>query len=149
MQQFDQAPVPDDIQAQVGTLSNLTTTEKSNLVGAVNEVKSTLTDQITTKTAGTVTPSQDTDSTKNATAIYKVNNTVYANLVFYPTTTANGWLTVGTITSAFRPSNDVYFACSEFNGAACGGMITTGGSIRLMKPTANTYYYGSVVYVKS
>lgn len=44
MQQFDQAPVPDDIQAQVGTLSNLTTTEKSNLVGAVNEVKSTLSD---------------------------------------------------------------------------------------------------------
>ena len=38
MEQFEQKPVPADIQTQVGTLSSLATTEKGSLVGAVNEV---------------------------------------------------------------------------------------------------------------
>jgi hypothetical protein len=109
----------------------------------------TVTYHTNTKTAGTVTPTQDTDSTKNDTDIYKINNTVYANLVFYPTTTASGWLTVGTITSAFRPSGNTYLAFSGQDGSACGGIITAGGNVRLMKPNANTYYYGSVVYAMS
>ena len=140
----------DVVQISSQTLSDSQKTQARTNIGAASAADlSALSDQITTKTAGTVTPTQDTDSTKNDTDIYKIYNTVFANLVFYPTATSAGWLTVGTITSAFRPSGNVYLAFSGQDGSACGGIITAGGNVRLMKPNANTYYYGSVVYVKS
>ena len=49
MEQFNPKPVAEDIETKVGNLSGLNTTEKTSLVGAVNEVKgqtSTLSEQI-------------------------------------------------------------------------------------------------------
>ena len=77
MEQFEQKPVPADIQSQIGTvpsgknlqgeigaLSSLNTTEKGSLVGAVNELNSKITKytnmQVTTNANGLFYPSVPT-----------------------------------------------------------------------------------------
>lgn len=73
----------------IGSLSTLTTTDKSSLVGAVNEVVST---KATTRSAITFAP--ETGVTASATSAV-INKTVLLNLTFTGSFTQNNWTKIG------------------------------------------------------
>ena len=100
----------------IGTLSTLTTTDKSSLVGAVNEVVST---KATTGSAITFAP--ETGITAAATSAV-INKTVLLNLTFSGSFTQNTWKKIGAMN--VTPSiPTIYVAGIHSSDGLYAGMI--------------------------
>lgn len=118
---------------RIGTLSQLTTTQKTNLVGAVNEVNGKLTKQ-TDVIETHIYSSQTTDNVKT---LFKSNGIVYINLevrsinsVTFPTETD-----LFSVPSGFKPSAEVRLPAMMHHKTADVWVsyyvtITTAGYIR-------------------
>lgn len=100
----------------IGSLSQLTTTDKSSLVGAVNEVVST---KATTGSAITFAP--ETGITANATSAV-INKTVLLNLTFAGSFTLNTWKKIGAM-NVTPSTSTVYVAGIHSSDGLYAGMI--------------------------
>ena len=95
-----QVPAGKSVQEEIGDLSNLTTTDKSSLVGAANELNSKLVTQTGSVTAET--------GFTSFCIVKKTGNVVIANISFaFSSLTANAETKLGTVASGFRPSATV------------------------------------------
>lgn len=104
------------VQSLIGDLSALTTTDKSSVVGAVNEVVST---KATTGSAITFAP--ETEITATATSAV-INKTVLLNLTFSGSFTLNTWKKIGTMN--VTPSiSTIYVAGIHSSDGLYAGMI--------------------------
>lgn len=108
--------IGDAIGNNIGDLSQLTTTDKSSLVGAVNEVVST---KATTGSAITFAP--ETGITAAATSAV-INKTVLLNLTFSGSFTQNTWKKIGAMN--VTPSiSTIYVAGIHSSDGLYAGMI--------------------------
>ena len=121
-----------------GTLSNLTTTEKTNLVAAINEVDADV-DTLNSKFDG---PTWNTDLSTSTIAYTKfagiVTITNYANIgIAIP---SNTWTTLGTLPKGYRPSRRIDMACPVGYNADLSGVIriTSAGNIEIWSNTELT-----------
>lgn len=104
------------IDSVIGSLSTLTTTDKSSIVGAVNEVVST---KATTGSAITFAP--ETGITAAATSAV-INKTVLLNLTFSGSFTQNTWKKIGAMN--VTPSiSTIYVAGIHSSDGLYAGMI--------------------------
>lgn len=90
----------------VGDLSDLSTTDKSSVVGAVKEVDGKV-DKATTKTIGTITAASG--YTIRLQNLVKVNGTVFGYFAINATGTITSRVTIGNIPEGFRPVTNVSF----------------------------------------
>lgn len=139
----------DTANTNIGTLANLTTTEKTNLVAAINEVDSNAdTAQNTATNASTtaVTASQ------NATAA--INGLAKFNLNTYSTLTPTA--SVGTVQTAYTVLNfatdssssvfKVYGRIRVNPGSTTGQCVVTLGTTSLRPTAAYSIFGGAMVY---
>lgn len=124
---------------RIGTMTNLITTEKTNLVGAINEVEgnvekfnfsnfTTYTTSDMTIDSGTITGGTLYVATNSDGSIAKI----YGNVNINKTTSGT---TKVTISSSLRPASDITIACSGvqlggYNGAL-QTVIKTNGNIEI------------------
>ena len=112
----------------IGDLSQLTTTDKSSLVGAVKEVNGKL-----AVTSGTITPK--TGYTVVNSSVKKIGNLVSVSFVIKATTAITSRQTIATIDNGFRPTQNEWYTfsgSSSVNGTSnriITGLITSGGDI--------------------
>lgn len=102
--------------SNIGSLSQLTTTDKSSLVGAVNEVNKVTTGTLTVDSAITLTRH----------TLVKANNVKVLSVVFQTGATVPAIL--GTITSGFEPAYNVDFTGVSDNGTPCRFRIQAGSN---------------------
>lgn len=116
----------------IGDLSQLTTTDKSSLVGAVNEVNTGLTNA-TTKTSGTITAGSG--CVVRLGALRKINGVVFGSFAINMTNPISSRTTIGNIPAGFRPYENVSFiapsssAINFFQDRITNVIITTAGDI--------------------
>ena len=121
-----------------GTLSDLTTTEKGNLVAAINEVDADV-DALNSKFDG---PAWLTDLSTSSIAYTKfagiVTVTNYANISME--IPSNTWTSLGTLPTGYRPSRRIDVACTVGYNANLSGVIRilSSGDIALWSNTALT-----------
>ena len=120
------------VQSLIGSLSSLTTTDKSSLVGAVNEVNTGVTNA-TTKTSGTITAG--TGCVVRLGSLTKINGCVYGSFSINMTTPISSRTTIGTIPVGFKPYANVSYlapsssAINYFQDRITNVIITTSGDI--------------------
>lgn len=116
----------------IGDLTTLTTTDKSSLVGAVNEVDGKIT-TATTVSSGTITPK--TGYTVVNSSVKKIGNFVSVSFVIKATTAISSRQNIATIDNGFRPTQNEWYTfsgSSSVNGTSnriITGLITSGGDI--------------------
>lgn len=120
------------IATAVGDLSLLSTTDKSSIVGAVNEVDGKIT-TATTVSSGSITPK--TGYTIVNSSVKKIGNLVAVSFVIKATTAITSRQTIATIDNGFRPTQNEWYTfsgSSSVNGTSnriITGLITGGGDI--------------------
>lgn len=145
------------VQSQIGNLSTLTTTDKSSLVGAVNEVNASSTASVTP-----ISVTVNSVINSNITKIGKVVHIEYSfSLKAMSGTIQNK--TWGTIPEGYRPTSEVIFNAYYISdyasnvetkailiSASSSGSITTpnnGANGTLTNPTTNSRIYMSATYI--
>ena len=138
--------LPKDVINRLGDTSTQLATEDQTALGAINELKSNLTEK--TKDIATATISS-TATTKYTTAgdgwrICMRNGIVSLDMVIDVKAVQSGWTDVGQIPSNFPyPPQTIYFPCNTWStasGTKLDLQITTGGVIK-MRAGAVAFYY--------
>ena len=121
-----------NIAADVGDLTDLTTTNKDSLVDAVNEVDGKIT-TATTVSSGSITP--NTGYTVVNSSVKKIGNLVAVSFVIKATTAITSRQTIANIANGFRPTQNEWYTFSGssiVNGTSnriITGLITSSGDI--------------------
>ena len=136
MEQFEQKPVPADIQEQVDDINDKigTVTAGTDLQSQITELNGNLTSigsDVTALKAVTST------SVSGMQTVKKCGKLVIASWVNKALPSANGWQTLFTLPTGYRPANDTEFTCwgdsvkSTDAFQAIEGRVNTDGTIKV------------------
>lgn len=119
---------------KIGNLSELPTTEKGSLVGAVTELNSHLTDVSTASC--TIANSDAFKVERSSISLYKHAGIVGANIILYiVSVAANNTISVGTVPDGYRPIANINIPVVLVAGTSIFGygmlIINTSGDVTL------------------
>ena len=124
------------LQAEIGDLASLSTTDKDAIVSAINEVNGNVTDA--TADSGWLT--------NNNISYRKIGNYVTVRCEKNIGETTQSWVNAGTLPEGYRPSTTIYNASYTSNATAGIYRITNNGSVDVFGNSANITMNFTVIF---